>query len=97
MTTRTTLAFAFVCLASATVFAADPAPAPADNSAATTQAPDGGKRWKACGDDIQKFCANVEKGKGQMRACLDSHATELSDACKTARAEHASKKDKAAE
>jgi hypothetical protein len=87
-----------VCFASAAVFAAEPdaAPAPAGDSAAQSQG--GGKHWKACGDDVQKFCANVEKGKGQMRACLDSHAAELSDACKTARAEHAAKtKDKAAE
>lgn len=97
MKTKSSLAFAFMCLASAAAFAADPAPAPADSAATATQAPEGGKRRKACGDDVQKFCANVEKGKGQMRACLDSHATELSDPCKTARAEHASKKDKPAE
>src|SRR5262245_22841783 len=97
MHTKSSLAFAFLCLASVTAFAADPAPAPADSGAAATQSPDGGKRWKACGDDIQKFCAKIEKGKGQMRTCLDSHAAELSDACKTARAEHAAKKDKPAE
>lgn len=57
----------------------------------------GGKRWKACGDDVQKFCASVEKGKGQVRACRDSHAPELSDACKTARADHAVRKDKPAQ
>ncbi len=79
------------CLAA--VFAAEPdagAGTFAGDAAAQTQ---GGGRWKACGDDVKKFCANVDKGKGQVRTCLDSHAAELSDSCKTARAEHAAKKD----
>lgn len=96
MFTKSTFALAFVCLASAAALAAEPdaAPAPAGDAAAQTQ---GGGRWKACGDDVKKFCANVDKGKGQMRACLDSHAAELSDSCKSARAEHAAKKDKPAQ
>ncbi len=43
----------------------------------------------ACGADVQKFCANVERAKGARRACLTAHETELSDACKAARAERA--------
>jgi membrane fusion protein, multidrug efflux system len=39
----------------------------------------------ACAADIQKFCANVERGKG-MRACLQANAAELSEGCKAAAA-----------
>ena len=39
----------------------------------------------ACASDIQKFCADVERGKG-MRACLRSNAAQLSDDCKAAAA-----------
>jgi Cysteine rich repeat len=46
---------------------------------------------EACGPDVQKFCANVERAKGKMRECLDSHKAELSPACVTARAERASR------
>lgn len=43
----------------------------------------------ACADDVQKFCANIEKGKGATRTCLEQHAKELTPACTTARAERA--------
>ncbi len=43
----------------------------------------------ACADDMQKFCANIEKGKGATRACFEQHAKDLSPACSTARAERA--------
>ena len=52
------------------------------------------KHRAACGSDMQKFCANVERAKGAMRGCLDAHATELSDSCKAARAERAAAKGK---
>ena len=39
----------------------------------------------ACASDIQKFCADVERGKG-MRACLQANAAQLSDDCKAAAA-----------
>ncbi len=47
---------------------------------------------EACAADVQKFCSTVERGKdkdgrNQMRACLDSHAKDLTDTCKAARAE----------
>ncbi|MBX9590787.1 MAG: efflux RND transporter periplasmic adaptor subunit [Hyphomonadaceae bacterium] len=37
----------------------------------------------ACAADIQRLCANVERGK-DMRACLQANAAALSEACKTA-------------
>lgn len=43
----------------------------------------------ACAADVQKFCATVERGKGAMRECLQANETQLSDACKSARAERA--------
>src|SRR5262249_53947309 len=43
----------------------------------------------ACATDIQKFCAGIERGKGQMRACLETHQKDLSPACQAARAERA--------
>ena len=39
----------------------------------------------ACALDIQKFCADVERGKG-MRSCLQANAAQLSDGCKAAAA-----------
>jgi hypothetical protein len=43
----------------------------------------------ACAADVQKFCANIERGKGAMRSCLQAHETQLSEGCKAARAERA--------
>jgi hypothetical protein len=48
----------------------------------------------ACAADIQKFCANVEKVKGAMRACLDQNQTSLSAECSAARAERAAAREK---
>jgi hypothetical protein len=41
----------------------------------------------ACAGDVQKFCANIERARGAMRTCLQSHDAQLSAACKAARAE----------
>lgn len=49
----------------------------------------------ACAADIQKFCPNIERGKGQMRACLDQNQTSLSSECDAARAERAAARAKA--
>jgi hypothetical protein len=38
----------------------------------------------ACSADVQKFCASIERGKGQVRNCLEGHKADLSDACKAA-------------
>jgi hypothetical protein len=54
----------------------------------------GGKRFAACASEVQKFCANVEKGKGLMRKCLDEHTSELSDGCKARLAERDAAKAK---
>ena len=40
----------------------------------------------ACSADVQKFCADTPKGKGQVRACLEAHKGEVSDTCKAAMA-----------
>jgi Cysteine rich repeat len=52
------------------------------------------KMRAACGSDIQKFCATVERGKGAMRSCLESHQSDLSATCKAARAERAAARAK---
>lgn len=43
------------------------------------------KMRAACAVDVQKFCADVERGKGALRGCLRSHRSELSAECKSAR------------
>ncbi len=43
-----------------------------------------GKRFAACKDDIQKFCADQPKGQGKIKSCLESNKDSLSDGCKTA-------------
>jgi len=48
----------------------------------------------ACGADVQKFCANIERAKGAMRGCLAAHEKELSPACKEAREERAAARGK---
>ena len=48
----------------------------------------------ACAAEIQKFCPNIERGKGQMRACLDQNQTSLSSECNAARAERAAARAK---
>ncbi len=76
---------AAMTLGSAVSLAAD-AGATDSTAAAST-----GKRWAACATELQKFCADIEKGKGKKRACLEQHTADLSDGCKTSLAEHASK------
>lgn len=34
-----------------------------------------------CGDDIDKFCANVEMGEGRILACLESNSTKIQGRC----------------
>jgi hypothetical protein len=47
----------------------------------------------ACASDVQKFCANVDHAKGAVRSCLDTNASQLSDACKGARADRAAARE----
>jgi hypothetical protein len=49
---------------------------------------------EACGADMQKFCAGVERAKGAMRACLVEHEKDLSAECKAARDERAAARGK---
>jgi flagellar motility protein MotE (MotC chaperone) len=53
----------------------------------------------ACSADIQKFCAQLDRGKGARRACLQAHENELSAECRALRearaAAKAAEKDKA--
>jgi len=45
---------------------------------------------EACATDVQKFCPNVERGKGGgMRSCMEAHQAQLSPGCKAARDERA--------
>lgn len=37
-----------------------------------------------CGDDIDKFCANVEMGEGRILACLESQGSKIQQRCDTA-------------
>jgi hypothetical protein len=55
----------------------------ADKPAADTPARTVGTRHGVCSADIQKFCENVERGKGKVRECLTQHEADLSPACKT--------------
>jgi hypothetical protein len=43
-----------------------------------------------CGADFQKFCSNVQLGGGRGAACLRTHQTELTPACRSALASAAS-------
>jgi hypothetical protein len=64
--------------------------------AQTTEPADAPAAKGKCAAEVQKFCATVEKGKGLIHACLESHSSELSEGCKTSMAEHAAKaKEKA--
>ncbi len=38
------------------------------------------KLKKACGPELEKFCSDVKKGEGR-KACLRTHASELTPSC----------------
>lgn len=87
-----TLSFAAHAQTAAPQAAPSAAPAPTVEQAAGKGGPRSeeiNKMRQACATDVQKFCANVEKGKGKMRACLDQHDKDLSATCKEARAARA--------
>ncbi|HXJ37419.1 MAG TPA: cysteine rich repeat-containing protein [Candidatus Eisenbacteria bacterium] len=48
-----------------------------------------GAQMMACAADREKFCSGVPMGGGRIAACLQEHAAQLSDACKTAMIAHA--------
>ena len=37
-----------------------------------------------CGSEFQKYCSNVQLGGGRATACLRSHASDLTPACRSA-------------
>jgi Cysteine rich repeat len=71
-----------------------PSSAPQPEAGSTQRSEARAKMRAACGTDIQKFCANIERGKGAMRSCLESHQSDLSAMCKAARAERAAARAK---
>jgi hypothetical protein len=42
---------------------------------------------ESCADDAEKHCSAVAAGEGRLLMCLDDHADEISDSCKTAMSE----------
>jgi len=53
-------------------------------SAAPAKADQRGGVRAACAEDVAKHCANVERGRSAIRACLQANAAQLSDACRAA-------------
>lgn len=39
---------------------------------------------RACEADIKTYCAGLEHGQGEVRACLEENKDKVSDACKEA-------------
>ncbi|HWU44718.1 MAG TPA: cysteine rich repeat-containing protein [Bdellovibrio sp.] len=39
---------------------------------------------EACHDDYEKFCDNVEPGKGRIKKCMKEHKSDLSQTCQDA-------------
>lgn len=76
---------AFVIIGSGVSYAADSAA----TSGTTERAV--GTRHGACSADIQKFCADVEHGKGKIRECLKQHIADLAGPCKARMEEHEGK------
>ena len=85
-------------LSAALLLALLPAAAFAQSAAAPDASPEKAearaKVRTACAADIQKFCANIERAKGAMRACLEQNQTSLTTECNAARAERAALKAK---
>jgi multidrug efflux system membrane fusion protein len=51
----------------------------------TSAKPEGREKMRtACAEDLQKFCANVERNRDAIRSCLQAHAAQLSESCKAA-------------
>ena len=67
----------------------------AQSAGPQTAAPEAREKVRAaCAADVQKLCANIERAKGAMRACLEAHDTQVSAGCKAARAERAAARAK---
>ncbi len=80
------------------LFAVVPAVALAQSAAAPGSSPERAearqKLRTACAADIQKFCTNIERAKGAMRACLEQNQASLTSECNAARAERAAARAK---
>jgi hypothetical protein len=48
---------------------------------------------KACHDDVQKFCKDVDPGEGRIVRCLEEHEKSLSERCRTTLDRKESKRD----
>ena len=51
---------------------------------ATTDADAKSKVRKACKAEVEKFCADIQKGHGRTKDCLKPHMSELSAPCSDA-------------
>jgi predicted outer membrane protein len=72
-----------------------PMTAVAQGAGPQTAAPEAREKVRAaCAADVQKFCADIERAKGAMRACLEAHDSQVSAGCKAARAERAAARAK---
>jgi cysteine rich repeat protein len=89
MTPKTHNLALFLLLLPAAAVAQTPAAPPSEEVAGMRE-----KMRTACSADVQKFCGQTERGKGMMRACLEQHASDLSETCRAARAERAAAKAK---
>jgi hypothetical protein len=77
------------------VLAALPATALAQSAASDAARQEARAKFRAaCAADVQKLCADIERAKGAMRACLIAHEAQLSDSCKAAREERAAARAK---
>lgn len=38
---------------------------------------------EACKGDIEKFCADIKKGRGRIMKCMKQHKDELSEGCRS--------------
>ncbi|HEY7552574.1 MAG TPA: cysteine rich repeat-containing protein [Hyphomicrobiaceae bacterium] len=93
LTTRTTALF--LLLLPAAAIAQGPATPTAPGVPASAEATEMRQKMRAaCSVDVQKFCGQIERGKGMLRACLEQHQNDLSEACRAARAERAAAKAK---
>jgi hypothetical protein len=46
--------------------------------------PSRGRSWhEACRADVEKFCKDAPPGRGGIYKCLQAHASELSESCKS--------------
>ena len=50
----------------------------------------GSSAAEACRPDVIRYCRDVARDRAKVKSCLQSHAAELSDACKTAIIAHGS-------